>query len=146
MRATYEVEYRTVGKEDGLIRWVAAKGKGLFEDGRCRRALGTAIDITARKLAAIRQTFLLDLWDQLCTLTEPVAIIDAAVEALGRHFGANRVGYGHIQPDDTTIVLETCYVDGVAPINGPFPLSAFGRTTSHASARGKTVVYDDIAR
>jgi len=27
-RALYDVEYRTVGKEDGLIRWVAAKGRG----------------------------------------------------------------------------------------------------------------------
>ena len=31
-RALYDVEYRTVGKEDGVIRWVAAKGRGVFED------------------------------------------------------------------------------------------------------------------
>jgi PAS domain S-box-containing protein len=51
-RALYEVEYRTVGKEDGLIRWVAAKGRGLFDaENRCLRVIGTAIDITARKRA-----------------------------------------------------------------------------------------------
>ncbi|WP_375452174.1 PAS domain S-box protein [uncultured Devosia sp.] len=51
-RASYDVEYRTIGKEDGVVRWVAAKGVGLFDrDGRCLRALGTAIDITARKRA-----------------------------------------------------------------------------------------------
>ena len=27
-RALYDVEYRTIGKEDGIIRWVAAKGRG----------------------------------------------------------------------------------------------------------------------
>jgi PAS domain S-box-containing protein len=49
-RALYDVEYRTVGKEDGLIRWVAAKGRGVFDaTGRCVRVLGTAIDITDRK-------------------------------------------------------------------------------------------------
>ena len=49
-RATYDVEYRTIGKEDGVVRWVAAKGKGIFDrSGRCTRALGTAIDITERK-------------------------------------------------------------------------------------------------
>ena len=49
-RALYDVEYRTVGKEDGLIRWIAAKGRGIFDaSGRCVRVLGTAIDITARK-------------------------------------------------------------------------------------------------
>jgi PAS domain S-box-containing protein len=51
LRALYDVEYRTVGKEDGVVRWVAAKGRGLFEGERCVRVLGTAIDITARKAA-----------------------------------------------------------------------------------------------
>jgi PAS domain S-box-containing protein len=50
-RDTYDVEYRTIGQEDGLIRWVAAKGRGQFEGGRCVRVLGTAIDITQRKVA-----------------------------------------------------------------------------------------------
>ena len=32
------------------MRWVAAKGRGIFDDqGRCVRVIGTAIDITARK-------------------------------------------------------------------------------------------------
>ena len=49
-RAPYHIEYRTVGKEDGVIRWVAARGRGVFDcEGRCVRAAGTAIDITARK-------------------------------------------------------------------------------------------------
>lgn len=49
--AVYEVEYRAIGKEDGVIRWVAAKGRGIFEGGRCVRVIGTALDITARKRA-----------------------------------------------------------------------------------------------
>jgi PAS domain S-box-containing protein len=54
-RALYDVEYRTVGKEDGVIRWVAAKGRGIFDDsGRCVRVIGTAIDISARKRAEER--------------------------------------------------------------------------------------------
>ncbi|PPQ29245.1 hypothetical protein CCR94_15640 [Rhodoblastus sphagnicola] len=51
-RALYDVEYRTIGKEDGVIRWVAAKGRGVFdESGRCQRVIGTARDITERMLA-----------------------------------------------------------------------------------------------
>ena len=51
-RALYDVEYRTIGKEDGILRWVAAKGRGVFDEaGRCKRVIGTAIDITERKLA-----------------------------------------------------------------------------------------------
>jgi PAS domain S-box-containing protein len=54
-RALYDVEYRTVGKEDGIIRWVAAKGRGLFDArNSCFRVIGTAIDITARKADEIR--------------------------------------------------------------------------------------------
>jgi PAS domain S-box-containing protein len=51
-RALYEVDYRTVGREDGIVRWVAAKGRGVFDmAGRCLRVTGTAIEITARKAA-----------------------------------------------------------------------------------------------
>lgn len=49
-RAVYDVEYRTIGKEDGVTRWVAAKGRGQFDAlGRCVRVIGTAVDITRRK-------------------------------------------------------------------------------------------------
>jgi len=50
-RALYDVEYRTVGREDNVVRWVAAKGRALFKGDRCWRVIGTAIDITARKAA-----------------------------------------------------------------------------------------------
>jgi PAS domain S-box-containing protein len=49
-RALYDVEYRPVGR-DRIVRWVAAKGRGVFEGERCVRVIGTAIDITARKAA-----------------------------------------------------------------------------------------------
>ena len=49
-RTVYDVEYRTIGKEDGVVRWLAAKGRGVFDaHGRCVRAIGTAIDISRRK-------------------------------------------------------------------------------------------------
>jgi PAS domain S-box-containing protein len=49
-RASYDVEYRTIGPHDGRVRWIAAKGRALFDEGfRCIRAVGTVIDITARK-------------------------------------------------------------------------------------------------
>lgn len=49
-RHAYDVEYRTIGLEDGVTRWVAAKGRGIFDaEGRCLRVIGTAIDITRRK-------------------------------------------------------------------------------------------------
>ena len=58
-RAMYDVEYRTIGKEDGVVRWVAAKGLGLFDvNGRCVRVIGTALDVTSRKEAEEQQNLL----------------------------------------------------------------------------------------
>ena len=50
-RAPYDVEFRTIGKEDGVVRWIAAKGRGVFEGSRCVRAMGIVLDITRRKEA-----------------------------------------------------------------------------------------------
>jgi len=59
-RALYDVEYRTIGAEDGVERWVAAKGRGVFDDdGRCLRVVGTAIDITVRKHAEAARDLLM---------------------------------------------------------------------------------------
>jgi PAS domain S-box-containing protein len=61
LRAVYDTEYRTVGREDGIVRWVAAKGRGIFDEaGRCIRVIGTAIDITNRKHAEAHQRLLID--------------------------------------------------------------------------------------
>ena len=54
-RATYSLEYRTLDKASGAVRWIEAKGRGIFTSrGRCVRAIGTAIDITLRKAAEQR--------------------------------------------------------------------------------------------
>lgn len=49
VRAPYDVAYRTIGAEDGIMRWIAARGIGLFDEDRCVRALGTVIDITQHR-------------------------------------------------------------------------------------------------
>ncbi|MEH3037133.1 MAG: PAS domain-containing protein [Sphingomonas adhaesiva] len=50
-RAIYDVEYR-VDADLGAPRWIAVKGRGIFEGERCVRAIGTAIDITVRRREA----------------------------------------------------------------------------------------------
>ena len=77
-RSTYDVEYKTVGKEDGVTRWVAAKGKGLFTDGRCIRAIGTAVNITSRKAVEER------LRKSEATLRELNVTLEARVEEQSR--------------------------------------------------------------
>jgi sigma-B regulation protein RsbU (phosphoserine phosphatase) len=46
----YQTEYRTIGLEDGVERWVAAHGRVLFDaEGRAVRFLGTLRDISERR-------------------------------------------------------------------------------------------------
>lgn len=46
----YDVEYRTVGAENGRLRWVRAKGKVYFNEGdRPVRFIGSVLDITDKK-------------------------------------------------------------------------------------------------
>ena len=47
----FAAEYRTVGLQDGIERWVSAQGETHFEDGRPVRLIGTVLDITDRKKA-----------------------------------------------------------------------------------------------
>ena len=103
-RAVYDVEYRTIGKEDGVERWVAAKGRGVFDSsGRCLRVTGTALEITARKAAEIRRNALVELTQAIRDLEEPAEIAFAAAEVLGRTLGASRVGYSAIDHDAETL-------------------------------------------
>jgi PAS domain S-box-containing protein len=48
----YDVEYRTVGAEDGVVRWVRAKGKVYFnEQEKPVRFIGSVLDITEKVMA-----------------------------------------------------------------------------------------------
>ena len=93
-RALYDVEYRTVGKEDGVVRWVAAKGRAVFKGDRCVRVIGTAIDITARKAAEERLRGLNESLEQRVAealaerkvLVDIVESTDALIQVLDRNF------------------------------------------------------------
>jgi PAS domain S-box-containing protein len=146
VRAPFEAEFRAIGRDDGVTRWIAARGRAVFDaEGKCQRAIGIVTDISRRKAAEARQSFLLALWDELRTLSEPRSIMGAAAGALGRHLGVNRAGYGQVQPDDETILLDSCYVEGVPSLAG---LRELERMCPHQLARlktGETVVCLDTA-
>jgi diguanylate cyclase (GGDEF)-like protein/PAS domain S-box-containing protein len=45
----HNIEYRVIGTQTGVERWLQLNGQMLFEEGRPVRLLGTAIDITEHK-------------------------------------------------------------------------------------------------
>ncbi|PTL83670.1 PAS domain S-box protein [Vitiosangium sp. GDMCC 1.1324] len=55
----YGIEYRVIGIQDGVERWIAAKGRAWFDDkGKAVRFLGTVLDITQRRRAEASARFL----------------------------------------------------------------------------------------
>ena len=56
--AAYDIEFRTIGLEDGVERWCSAKGKASFEDGAASRFIGTIRDISKLKHAELQQQLL----------------------------------------------------------------------------------------
>ncbi|MDR6954961.1 PAS domain S-box-containing protein [Ancylobacter sp. 3268] len=45
----YDIEYRTIGIEDGKQRWISASGRAFFNTRQGTRFVGTVIDVTERK-------------------------------------------------------------------------------------------------
>jgi PAS domain S-box-containing protein len=144
-RALYDVEYRTIGKEDGVERWVAAKGRGVFDGaGHCLRVMGTVLEITARKAAEIRRLALADLTQAIRDLEKPADIAHAAAEVLGRTLGASRVGYSAIDHDAETLHTERDWTaPGVESLAGVLPLRAYGSFIDGLK-RGEFTVVDDV--
>jgi len=56
---SYDVEYRVIGIEDRVPRWIAAKGQAFVENGRAVRFVGALLDVTAKKLVEQERAALL---------------------------------------------------------------------------------------
>ena len=143
-RALYDVENRTIGQEDGIERWVHAKGRGVFdESGTCLRVLGTAVDITSLKRSQVREAVLVELGDRLRELEDPDDLAFAAAEILGRALNVSRVGYGTIDPRNETIYIARDWnAPGIKSLAGTLHFRDYGSYIEDLK-RGDTVVYSD---
>ena len=143
IRALYDVEYRTIGKEDGVVRWVAARGKGLFDGDRCVRAIGSVIDITRRhteaealrasetRLAASEAfaTLLLDSTSEAFYSIDTTGLTTscnpAFVTLLGFASAADAIGHRlhdvihHSHPDGSTYAVAHCPIYRAASSGQP---------------------------
>ncbi|MDP8915623.1 MAG: PAS domain S-box protein, partial [Pseudomonadota bacterium] len=121
------------------------------------KPVGTIIEVrgTAEEKAAEaalreqqrRESFLLELGDRLRGLTDASAATAVAAEALGRHLGVSRVGYGEVDASGQTISVERDWTDGtVATLAGESrPLDSFGPAIIAELRAGRTLRLDDIA-
>jgi PAS domain S-box-containing protein len=105
--AAYNIEYRTIGIEDGVERWIAATGDAIFSNGQAIRFIGTVLDITARKKSERHLRLLNDTGASVARerdLEKIVQIVtDAGVELSGAQFGA--FFYNVLTPDGGSYML-----------------------------------------
>jgi PAS domain S-box-containing protein len=91
-REAFDIEYRTIGVNDSVERWIAATGNVIFDHDQATRFVGTVIDITARKKAERHLRLLNDTGAAVAKeldLDKIVQIVtDAGVELSGAQFGA----------------------------------------------------------
>ena len=89
---SYNIQYRTVGIEDGIERWIAATGQAFLSNGQAVRFIGTVLDISAQKKTERHLRILNDTGASVARerdLDKIVQIVtDAGVELTGAQFGA----------------------------------------------------------
>lgn len=88
----FNIEYRTIGIDDGVERWIAATGDAFFTHGQAVRFVGTVLDITAQKKSERHLQILNETGAAVArerNLEKIVQIVtDAGVELTGAQFGA----------------------------------------------------------
>ncbi|SMC89518.1 ATP-binding protein [Pedobacter africanus] len=84
----YDVEYRTIGADDGVIRWVRAKGKAYFNaEDKPVRFIGSVLDITEQKTDEIRKNDFIGMVSH--ELKTPLTSLKGYIQFLGQHAGKN---------------------------------------------------------
>jgi len=137
-------EYRII-RSDGSVRWLQMRGQSLAgKMGRSLRSVIVNLDITPSKENEVRERFLLNLSDQIRELIRPDDILMTVSEALGKHLGVTRLGYGEI--DHATMMLTTLvdwHVEGMPYMVGKHPLTPFGPFVCDEMRAGRILVIDD---
>ncbi|UYZ57352.1 PAS domain-containing protein [Hymenobacter latericus] len=110
---SYDVEYRTVGLEDGELRWVRATGRAFFDAARSQavRFIGTITDITASRQTENNYRFLAENAPLLLLVTnaagEPTYANNSLLKFTGYTLAQLQESWaGIVHPDDLAMLAE----------------------------------------
>ncbi|XVH33291.1 PAS domain S-box protein (plasmid) [Haloferacaceae archaeon DSL9] len=142
----HEFEFRAT-LPDGSERWVLTNFEVYFEededDRRAVRIHGTGIDITERKRREQHDQFLLELGDQMRTLTGEKALGESCTQLLARELGLDRAYFVRFDSETEEALVASEYRStGLEPVNGLYPYSSFPEAIQQLPT--ETLVYDDV--
>ncbi|MGH9769733.1 MAG: PAS domain S-box protein, partial [Blastocatellia bacterium] len=143
---TIEFEYR-MRHSSGDWRWYHSRDKVFArnEDGSVREIIGTATDITERKWAEEKSSFIVALNQTLRPLAGPGEIMAAAARMLGEHLGADRCAYAEVEADEEYLTITSDHTRGDTPsIVGRFSVDDLGSEALRLMRVNRPYVINDI--
>ncbi|MHC2364250.1 GAF domain-containing protein [Rhizobium leguminosarum] len=128
-RSWFTFSYSPVRDEHGVVR-------GMF----C-----AVTETTERVMLQQRQAFHLELEETLRDIGDPVAVMAAASEALGKALDIARVGYGEIDDDEEHVIVERDWTDGrIASVAGKYRMNDFGPPIIDELKAGRVMCVEDV--
>ena len=117
------------------------------QQGVVRGMFCAVTETTQRVMLENRQSFHLALEETLRDIADPVAVMAAASEALGRALGIARVGYGEIDDEEEHVTVERDWTDGrIASVAGKYRMNDFGPPIIEELKAGRVLCVDDVDR
>jgi len=120
----------------GEVHFNGTHGKRLYEyifspifgnDGTVEAIAGATRDVTERKQAEERATFLSDLSGHLMSLSSETEIVTEAVRMLGQHLGVQRCYFIESLKDENLLrVAPDWHREGAISITGDYTIDSFG--------------------
>lgn len=89
-------------------------------------------------------TFISELSRRLRWESDPLAILERTLEALGQHFGVSRVNYSEIDHPAGLIIVDRDWTNGVPSVAGTWPIESIGSEILAEHASGRPFATDDL--
>jgi PAS domain S-box-containing protein len=125
--------------------WTASFSPVMDETGTVGGVLVILQETTERVLTEQRLRFLVDLSTRLRGVAEARDVMATADEMLGRHLGANRVGYAELSESGQSFTVERDWTDTTArTFAGEHRVSDFGALIESELTAGRAVRIDDV--
>jgi PAS domain S-box-containing protein len=147
----FNLDHRII-RPDGRIGRILVRGGALYENGRPTRLVGVIQDVTERarareeiRNAQRRQEFLLGLNDQLRSLEDPYGIMEAAARGLALLFKVDCAGYGEVNEDRQTVIVEREWSKGEISKEGRhYRMQDFLPDMLAELKEGRTLSFEDL--